>query len=255
MLRAIAAKAAIAQSTSSSERRGGELRADARLAHRHDRVGERDGVDAVLEQRRRRRRRAVRVAEHHRDDWMIARRRRRSQAPPAPGGNASCERTGALAARHPRPPGDRARRGWRRRSAAPGCWRRGRVATADAGASMASRRPLVKPPLAPPSALPSVPVIRSTRSATPWSAGVPRPSGPTKPTACESSTMTSASYSSASSQMRSQRRDVPIHREHAVGGDHAPARVRRLAEALLELVDVAIARSAVCAPCRAAHRR
>ena len=64
-----------------------------------------------------------------------------------------------------------------------------------------SARPLTYPPLAPPSALPRVPVSTSTRSDTPDSSGVPRPFAPTKPTACESSTMTSASYRSASSQM------------------------------------------------------
>ncbi len=55
---------------------------------------------------------------------------------------------------------------------------------------MISRRPLVYPPLAPPRALPSVPVMISTRSVTPNSSGVPRPVGPAKPTACESSTIT-----------------------------------------------------------------
>ena len=44
--------------------------------------------------------------------------------------------------------------------------------------STISRRPLVKPPDAPPSALPSVLVTTSTRSMTPWYSGVPRPVGP-----------------------------------------------------------------------------
>ena len=67
--------------------------------------------------------------------------------------------------------------------------------------STISARPLTYPPLAPPSALPRVPVTMSTRSATPASSGVPRPSAPTKPTACESSTITSASCCCASAQI------------------------------------------------------
>ena len=62
---------------------------------------------------------------------------------------------------------------------------------------------LTYPPLAPPSALPSVPVTMSTRSPTPKCSGVPRPRGPTKPTACESSTITIAPWRSASSQISS----------------------------------------------------
>ena len=70
---------------------------------------------------------------------------------------------------------------------------------------MISRRPLVYPPLAPPSALPSVPVRMSIRPSTPWCSCVPRPCRPMNPTACESSTMTSASYLSANSQMSGKR--------------------------------------------------
>ena len=63
--------------------------------------------------------------------------------------------------------------------------------------------PVVKPPAAPPSALPSVEVITSTFACTPKCSGVPRPVFPMKPLACESSTITIAPYFSASSQMRS----------------------------------------------------
>ena len=62
-------------------------------------------------------------------------------------------------------------------------------------------RAATKPPIPPPTALPSVLVTMSTRSATPCSAGVPRPPGPMKPVAWQSSTITSASYRSANSQM------------------------------------------------------
>ena len=75
--------------------------------------------------------------------------------------------------------------------------------------SMISRRPLVYPPDAPPIALPSVPVTMSTRSITPQCSGVPRPPGPTKPTACESSTITIASYRSARSQIAARSAITP----------------------------------------------
>ena len=56
-------------------------------------------------------------------------------------------------------------------------------------------------PDAPPNALPRVPVMMSTRPCTPQYSGVPRPVSPMKPTAWLSSTITSAPYSSARSQM------------------------------------------------------
>ena len=49
--------------------------------------------------------------------------------------------------------------------------------------STISRRAAVKPPLAPPRALPRVDVMMSTRPATPQCSGVPRPVGPKKPVA------------------------------------------------------------------------
>ena len=71
--------------------------------------------------------------------------------------------------------------------------------------SIISRRPLVYPPLAPPIALPSVPVVRSIRSTTPRYSCVPRPVAPTKPVAWQSSKWTSAPYWSANSQIASSR--------------------------------------------------
>ena len=68
---------------------------------------------------------------------------------------------------------------------------------------MSSLRPVVNPPMAPPRALPRVPVMRSTRPSTPRSSIEPRPVAPMNPVAWHSSTMTSASYRSARSQMRS----------------------------------------------------
>jgi len=63
-----------------------------------------------------------------------------------------------------------------------------------------SRPYLFSNSLAPPRALPSVPVRMSTRPITPLSSCVPRPVRPMKPTAWESSTMTSAPCFSARSQ-------------------------------------------------------
>ena len=51
--------------------------------------------------------------------------------------------------------------------------------------------------------------MMSTRSITPNSSGVPRPPSPTKPTACESSTSTIASNSSARSQISSSGANEP----------------------------------------------
>ena len=67
----------------------------------------------------------------------------------------------------------------------------------------------VNPPAAPPSALPSVEVVMSMRPWTPWCSAVPLPVGPTKPDACESSTMTIASYLSARSQICGSGATVP----------------------------------------------
>ena len=50
------------------------------------------------------------------------------------------------------------------------------------------------------------------RPATPQCSGVPRPPAPMKPVACESSTITSASYLSARSQISRERRDAAVHR-------------------------------------------
>src|SRR6201987_101077 len=89
-------------------------------------------------------------------------------------------------------------------------------------------------------ALPSVPVTMSTRSITPKCSGVPRPPGPTTPTACESSTITSASYSSASSQIRSSRAREPSM-EKTPSGAHPPrAGPHRPPQPPLQLIHVAV---------------
>ena len=226
------------------------------LPLRHDRVGEPDHVDAVLEQRARPPppRGARRRTSPARSGARPA--RRRSRAPSARARKRAVCRdsrsrsVGALVLQQLEH-----REARRPRSAARGCSRTGTAASAGAAARSISRRPLVKPPLAPPSALPSVPVMMSTRSSTPCSSGVPRPFVPTKPTACESSTITIASYFSARSQMRVERRDVAVHREHAVGGDQPAARVRRLAQALPRARPCRCSRSGSARPCRAGCRR
>jgi len=67
--------------------------------------------------------------------------------------------------------------------------------------SMISLCEEVKPPLAPPSALPSVLVMMSTRPITPQCSCVPLPCLPMNPVAWLSSTITRASYFSARSQI------------------------------------------------------
>mmetsp|Transcript_21420 Transcript_21420/g.51458 ORF Transcript_21420/g.51458 Transcript_21420/m.51458 type:complete len:243 (-) Transcript_21420:117-845(-) len=68
---------------------------------------------------------------------------------------------------------------------------------------MISLRPVEYPPVAPPSALPSVELITSTDASTPKCSGVPLPVGPKKPVAWHSSTNTCASYLRASAQISS----------------------------------------------------
>ena len=80
----------------------------------------------------------------------------------------------------------------------------------------------------------------STRSTTSWCSGVPRPPGPTTPTACESSTITSASWRSARSQIAVELGEVAVHREDAVRRDQAVPSVGGLLEPRLELVHVAV---------------
>ncbi len=72
-----------------------------------------------------------------------------------------------------------------------------------------SRRPLVYPPDAPPSAFPSVPVRMSTFPITPLASCEPRPLLPMNPTACESSTNTSAPCRSASAQIAPRSATMP----------------------------------------------
>ncbi len=75
--------------------------------------------------------------------------------------------------------------------------------------STISRLPDVNPPDAPPSALPSVDVNTSTRCMQPRILALPRPVVPTNPVAWLSSTMTSAPYFSARSQIASTRAMSP----------------------------------------------
>ncbi|MCY1547369.1 hypothetical protein D9M68_834230 [compost metagenome] len=72
-----------------------------------------------------------------------------------------------------------------------------------------SWRALVKPPDAPPSALPSVPVMMSTLPNTPRSSCVPRPRAPRKPVAWHSSMPSSAPCSSQIARISSSRAMVP----------------------------------------------
>src|SRR5262245_30390930 len=58
---------------------GAHLRADARLAHRHDGIGEADHVDAEREQPVRHASRQHRVAEHDGDDRVLARHQRETE--------------------------------------------------------------------------------------------------------------------------------------------------------------------------------
>ena len=61
-----------------------------------------------------------------------------------------------------------------------------------------------------------------------------------KPTACESSTITSARCFSARSQIAGQVGDVAVHGEHAVGGDQAEARAGGLGQLGLEVGHVVV---------------
>ena len=86
----------------------------------------------------------------------------------------------------------------------------------------------------------SVPTITSISPSSPASATAPRPPGPSAPVACASSTTTSAPWRRATLDDRLERRDVAVHREHRVGDDHR-ARAAALAQAPLEVLDVAVA--------------
>ncbi len=83
----------------------------------------------------------------------------------------------------------------------------------------------------------------STRPATPQCSGVPRPPAPTNPTACESSTIVSAPWRSARSQIDFKVGDDAVHREHAVGRDQreAGSRSLRFPELRLEIGHVVVA--------------
>ena len=72
-----------------------------------------------------------------------------------------------------------------------------------------SALPVVNPPMAPPKAFPSVPVIISTWPLISNSSVTPRPVSPTTPAEWHSSTMTSASYLAASSTILSMGATLP----------------------------------------------
>ncbi len=73
------------------------------------------------------------------------------------------------------------------------------------------------------------------------SAATPRPSGPQTPVACASSTITDASYLRASATSASERRDVALHAENALGHDHARAgAVRGIAQRAFKKFQIAM---------------
>ena len=143
----------------------------------------------------------------------------------------------------------------RRPARAAGCSRRGRAASAGAGARRSRAGLAVKPPLAPPSALPSVEVMMSTRPATPQCSGVPRPVGPKKPVAWLSSTITSASYRSARSQISASGATSPSMEKTPSVAIRRVRAAARLLEDALEIGHVARARSAGAGPGRGGCRR
>ena len=165
-------------------------------------------------------RREPRVAEHDRHDRVDAGLDREARPPSSARGRRARSPSAGRAARST-PRGARATA-----SDAPTIDGRERVREQVGPRALAQQvddlaRPAVKPPAAPPSALPSVEVRMSTR---PMHAAVlGRARGRScrrSPMACESSTITSASYFSARSQIAVELREVAVHREDAVGGDH-----------------------------------
>ena len=96
------------------------------------------------------------------------------------------------------------------------------------------------PPAAPPSALPSVPVITSTSPVRPKCSMVPRPVSPMTPVPCESSTTTMAPCARASVDDLRKVRQIAFHREHAVGHDDDREAARDRLQLLLEIPHVAV---------------
>ncbi len=88
--------------------------------------------------------------------------------------------------------------------------------------------------------MPSVPTITSTSPSSPASATAPRPPGPSVPVPCASSTITRTSWRRASATISSQRSDVAVHREDAVGDDQRAAAVG-VAQSPREVLGVVVA--------------
>ena len=68
---------------------------------------------------------------------------------------------------------------------------------------------------------------------------VPRPVFPTNPTACESSTITSASYFSARSQISSIRK-IAVHRKNAVRRNQTVSRPAFFLQLFFEVIHIAV---------------
>ena len=92
--------------------------------------------------------------------------------------------------------------------------------------SQTSSEAATYPPAAPPSALPSVPVITSTSPRSPKCSTVPRPVSPSTPTPCESSTIDDRVVLARELDDLRELREIALHREDAVGDDQL-ARVAR----------------------------
>ena len=106
--------------------------------------------------------------------------------------------------------------------------------------STSSLRPLMQPPEAPPSALPNVVVIRSTRPRTPKCSGVPRPVFPMKPRGVRVVDEDERAVLLGEGDDLVQLREVAVHREDAVGDDDPEALVGVLEELLLEVPQVGV---------------
>ena len=107
--------------------------------------------------------------------------------------------------------------------------------------STISLRPVVKPPDAPPIALPSVDVMMSILSHDAVelgraAAGLADEAGGVRVVHHDQRVVFFREVADVL-----QLRDVAVHAEHAVGGDHAHAKLLRLLQTLLEVVHVAVA--------------
>ena len=233
---------------------GADLHADARLSLRDHRIGEADDVDALRQQVGRHLVGEVRVAQHDGDDRMLpgpdAESRPRSSRA---GTSAYWRRAGRDARWCPR--AARGRRARRDTSAGGSVFEKRYGRERWRRRSTISRRAAVKPPLAPPSALPRVEVMMSTRPATPQCSGVPRPVGPKKPGGVAVVHHDERVVALGQVADLGERRDVAVHGEDAVGGDQARPRVPRVPEDALEIGHVRVLRSGGAGPGRAGCRR